>query len=349
MMNPAMDAAGRATVADAKIVALARESRGEALQLIYAAHKVRIYTFLLRLLADPAAADDLTQDVFTKACQALGSLTSEHRVLPWLYRIATNTAIDHIRRRKRFTWLRVGRLAGTREEPLMKDEHGAVPERDQLRRVLATLPVEQAAALLLHALEGYSYNEIVDLLSAAVDGEANQVDQAIVRNHLAGCESCERRSQAWASMAAEIRSLPRLTPSARVDLAIRDLVERPDARQTWRVRGTGVRAFIAVAAAAIVVAVGLMPGPELPVGYNTPGTTERTLVAGVQQIVLNPRNNTLYVLDPNGAAVDARDPGTNFIKTRIAVGGRPNALALNESANTILVVDAERKRSTEIA
>src|SRR5439155_790236 len=126
MMNPAMDAAGRATVADAKIVALARESRAEALQLIYAAHKVRIYTFLLRLLADPAAADDLTQDVFTKAYQALGSLTSEHRVLPWLYRIATNTAIDHIRRRKRFTWLRVGRLAGTREEPLMKDAPGSI-------------------------------------------------------------------------------------------------------------------------------------------------------------------------------------------------------------------------------
>jgi len=178
MMNPAMDAAGRATVADAKIVALARESRGEALQLIYAAHKVRIYTFLLRLLADPAAADDLTQDVFTKAYQALGSLTSEHRVLPWLYRIATNTAIDHIRRRKRFTWLRVGRLAGTTEEPLMKDEHGAVPERDQLRRVLATLPVEQAAALLLHALEGYSYKEIAEIQHCSVTAVRSRIARA---------------------------------------------------------------------------------------------------------------------------------------------------------------------------
>src|SRR5207244_12083830 len=97
MMNPDMDRAGPATVADAKRVALARESRGEALQLIYAAHKVRIYTFLLRLLADPAAADDLTQDVFTKAYQALGSLTSEHRVLPWLYRLPQDTATDHLR------------------------------------------------------------------------------------------------------------------------------------------------------------------------------------------------------------------------------------------------------------
>src|SRR5713101_8486647 len=76
-------AADRArTNADARLVALARESRGEALELMYSAYKSRIYTFLLRLLSDPVGADDLTQDVFTKAYQALGSLTTEHRVLP---------------------------------------------------------------------------------------------------------------------------------------------------------------------------------------------------------------------------------------------------------------------------
>src|SRR5437016_12004108 len=167
-MSAAISADRARTNADARLVALARESRGEALELMYSAYKSRIYTFLLRLLADPVGADDLTQDVFTKAYQALGSLTTEHKVLPWLYRIATNTAIDHLRRKRRFTWLRVGRLAGTTEEPLMKDEHGAVPERDQLRRVLATLPVEQAAALLLHALEGYSYIEIAEIQHCSV-------------------------------------------------------------------------------------------------------------------------------------------------------------------------------------
>jgi RNA polymerase sigma-70 factor (ECF subfamily) len=170
--------AGRIAAADAKVVALARESRADALNVIYATHKVRIYTFLLRLLADPAGADDLTQDVFTKAYQALGTLTDEHRVLPWLYRIATNTAIDHMRRRRRFVWLRVGRLAGTREEPLMKDEHGAVPEREQLRQVLAVLPVEQSAALLLHALEGYSYKEIADIQGCTVTAVRSRIARA---------------------------------------------------------------------------------------------------------------------------------------------------------------------------
>src|SRR5216117_3912500 len=177
-MSAAIAADRARSNADARLVALARESRGEALELIYSAYKTRIYSFLLRLLADPVGADDLTQDVFTKAYQALGSLTTEHRVLPWLYRIATNTAIDHLRRKRRFTWLRVGRLAGTREEPLMKDEHGAVPERDQLRRVLATLPVEQAAALLLHALEGYSYKEIAEIQHCSVTAVRSRIARA---------------------------------------------------------------------------------------------------------------------------------------------------------------------------
>src|SRR5437016_10002237 len=145
---------------DARLVALARESRGEALELMYSAYKSRIYTFLLRLLADPVGADDLTQDVFTKAYQALGSLTIDHRVLPWLYRVATNTAIDHLRRKRRFTWLRVGRLAGTREDPLMPELYWTVREREQVRRILATIPVEQTTALLLHSLDSDSYKEI---------------------------------------------------------------------------------------------------------------------------------------------------------------------------------------------
>ncbi|HEV8537148.1 MAG TPA: sigma-70 family RNA polymerase sigma factor [Candidatus Limnocylindria bacterium] len=168
----------RSASADARLVALARESRGAALEAMYSAYKSRIYTFLLRLLADPESADDLTQDVFTKAYQALGSLTNEHRILPWLYRIATNTAIDHIRRKRRFTWLRVGRLTGTGEEPLMPDHHGEVPERDQVRGVLATLPAEQSTALLLHALEGYSYKEIAEIQGCSVTAVRSRLARA---------------------------------------------------------------------------------------------------------------------------------------------------------------------------
>ena len=99
-------------------------------------------------------------------------------MLPWLYRIATNTAIDHLRRKRRFTWLRVGRLAGTGEDPLMPDQHSAVPERDQIRRILATLPAEQSTALLLHSLEGYSYKEIADIQNCSVTAVRSRLARA---------------------------------------------------------------------------------------------------------------------------------------------------------------------------
>ena len=91
----------RPAIADPQLIALARESKEEALEVMYNAYKARIYTFLLRLSGEPETSDDLTQDVFTKAYQAFATLTKEHKVLPWLYRIAQNTAIDHFRRRKR--------------------------------------------------------------------------------------------------------------------------------------------------------------------------------------------------------------------------------------------------------
>lgn len=170
----------RAAIADAQLVALARESRDDALEVMYAAYKGRIYTFLLRLCGDPETSDDLTQDTFTKAYQALGTLTKEHKVLSWLYRIAQNAAIDHLRRRRRFAWLRMGKLTGTSEEPTLPDRHGAVPEQDQIRSVLASLPPEQSAALLLHALEGYSYREIAEIQGSTLPAVRSRIARARV-------------------------------------------------------------------------------------------------------------------------------------------------------------------------
>ena len=93
-------AADRArTNGDARLVALARESRGEALELMYSAYKSRIYTFLLRLLADPVGADDLTQDVFTKAYQAVDGFRGND-ARAWLLAIVRNTSLNFVQRRR---------------------------------------------------------------------------------------------------------------------------------------------------------------------------------------------------------------------------------------------------------
>src|ERR1700716_1122491 len=86
----------RGVISDVQLLALARESQRDALDALYAAYKSRIYTFLLRFLADPELADDVTQEAFTKAFSALPKLEPGTKILPWLYRVASNAAIDQM-------------------------------------------------------------------------------------------------------------------------------------------------------------------------------------------------------------------------------------------------------------
>lgn len=165
------------TATDAHVIQLARRARDEALALLYETYRGKIFTFLLRLTGDADAADDLTQDTFMKARRALGGLSDGHRLLPWLYRIAANAAIDAARRRKRLAWVPLLSLDGD-HEPHHHGEHHGVADRDHIRAVLRELPVENAAALLLHALEGYSYREIAAIQGASLTAVRSRIARA---------------------------------------------------------------------------------------------------------------------------------------------------------------------------
>src|SRR5438552_2975120 len=165
-------------ISDAQLLALAAEYRRDALDALYSAYKSRIYTFLLRFLADPELADDVTQEAFTKAFNALPKLERGTKVLPWLYKVASNTAIDHLRRKKRFTWIRIGAMQDTPHEPHAADASGAVGEREHVQAILRSLPPENAVALLLHALEGYSYKEIAEIQGCSLTAVRSRIARA---------------------------------------------------------------------------------------------------------------------------------------------------------------------------
>lgn len=163
---------------DAQVLALAREAPAEAFEILYATYKGRLYTFLLRMVAEPELADDLTHDVFAKALKLLPTLSHDHHVLAWLYRVASNAAIDHLRRRRRFAWLRMASLRGKADEPHAADDHARIPEQAHVQEVLRTLPPENAAALLLHALEGYSYKEIAEIQGVSMTAVRSRIARA---------------------------------------------------------------------------------------------------------------------------------------------------------------------------
>lgn len=85
----------------ATLVHRAQAGEQAAFATLVEAHSERIYNYLLRMLNDREEAEDLTQETFVRAWQALGRFRGGAAFSTWLYRIATNLAIDSLRRRQR--------------------------------------------------------------------------------------------------------------------------------------------------------------------------------------------------------------------------------------------------------
>src|SRR5438094_226996 len=103
-------------------------------------------------------------------------------------------------------------------------------------------------------------NEVLLVLSAALDREASEGEQAAAQHHLAGCQDCRASVETWSAFSAAIKALPVIAPSARIDDAIYAITRN---RRTYRpapVRGIAARALIAVTAAIAVIVASLGSG-----------------------------------------------------------------------------------------
>src|SRR5436305_2492837 len=71
---------------------------------LYEHYRCPIHSYVYRLLGSQEDADDVTQDVFVRACTSWTGLYERDNLSSWLYRIATNLCVDMLRRRKRISW-----------------------------------------------------------------------------------------------------------------------------------------------------------------------------------------------------------------------------------------------------
>jgi RNA polymerase sigma-70 factor (ECF subfamily) len=143
-----------------------REGDGSAFEKIFNVHQARIYNYVYRLVGDAEEAKDLTQDSFLKAYRALLRGEEPMNMSAWLYRIASNTCLDVLRRRRLIHWqplenlLDVLEIAGSHnpEDEALRSERQA-----RVERVLAQLPPRYRMYLLLREREGFSYQEIASI------------------------------------------------------------------------------------------------------------------------------------------------------------------------------------------
>src|SRR5437867_12963951 len=144
--------------------------------------------------------------------------------------------------------------------------------------------------------------EVLEVLSAGLDRETSEGEQAAAQRHLADCQDCRASVETWSGLASAIKALPVIAPSARIDDAIYAIARSRRNDRPAPVRGIAARALIAATAVIAIVVASLGTGGPPPQTAVVP-TGERAIVASIQQIVFNSRNNTLYVLDVPSAAV----------------------------------------------
>lgn len=147
------------------------------LEALYGRYHRQLYAYLLAMLRSPHAAEDVTQDIFVKLHGQIGSYRFQSPFHHWLFRLARNQAIDHLRREKvrSTTSLDEEPIDGTalRERVASKGPDAAAQalsaERAlQVREAVAELPPSFREVVVLREWEDLAYEEIAERLGLSV-------------------------------------------------------------------------------------------------------------------------------------------------------------------------------------
>jgi len=178
--------AGGANPARAEEMALVeRCRRGDlaAFEELYKAHAGKLFSVAVRMLGNPADAEDLLQEIFLSAHRKLDGFRGESALGTWLYRLATNHCLDYLRSRAARTNQLTDALDD--ERGLFDAGRGGLAERSitkmDLERALAQLPDGCRAAFLLHDVQGLEHREVAEALGVAEGTSKSQVHKARLR------------------------------------------------------------------------------------------------------------------------------------------------------------------------
>ena len=137
---------------------------------IYEDFKTPIANYIYHLVGNRDQAEDLAHDTFLKAFKALPKMDSNLKLSAWLYRIATNTAYDTLRRRKLIGFLPWDDLDHEPPDSESADPQEKIGTTELVRETLKRMPTQYRAALLLYIQQGHSYAEIATTLNIAESG-----------------------------------------------------------------------------------------------------------------------------------------------------------------------------------
>ena len=220
---------------DEKLVALIRRGHHGAFEALVNRYNSRLLAFCRHMLGSTEDAEDVLQEVFTAAFNAICADDRPINARPWLYRIARNRCLNHLRRPQH---------AGQDSMDVFERDGGAttadtVHTREEFRQIVADvqeLPESQRTALLLREIDALSYEQIAE----AMDTTVPSVKSLLVRARVSLAEAAEARLLTCEEVRVELgqvaEGLMRTTPPVRRHLRTCDrcTVFRRELRNTNR-------------------------------------------------------------------------------------------------------------------
>lgn len=181
-MSPEKIEAPRAA-SDAQLIERAQRGDEAAFAALYDAHKRRVYSLCLRMVGDPAEAEDLSQEAFLQLFRKIGTFRGESAFSTWLHRLVVNVVLMRLRKRG-LQEVSLDDMDSSQEEPV-KREYGdddrrlmGSIDRITLDQAIADLPPGYRAVFILHDVEGYEHNEIAEIMNYSIGNSKSQLHKA---------------------------------------------------------------------------------------------------------------------------------------------------------------------------
>jgi RNA polymerase sigma-70 factor (ECF subfamily) len=175
-----------ATAESSEKEAITRACRGDAgaFEYLYKAHCRHVYSVCLRMIRNPAEAEDLMQQTFLQVFRKIGTFRGESGFSTWLHRVTVNIVLMHLRRRKR-TEVLLEDLDHPGSDNEAPREFGASDtsmfgaiDRLNLRRAIRRLPSGYKRFFLLYDVIGYGHHEIAQRLGCSTGCSKSQLHRA---------------------------------------------------------------------------------------------------------------------------------------------------------------------------
>ena len=174
------------------------ENPQEKFEDLYEDYRGKVYRIIFRMIRNPMDAEELTQETFIKVERNLPHLKRPESVVSWLYRIATNTALDHLRRVKSRDEKGIIELALENGRAVSTGAYSLASSLDRtesvscVRHYADQLPEQYSVVLVLHDLEGLPLAQVAEVMGSTVGATKIRLHRARKRfQEICGTE-CEQ-------------------------------------------------------------------------------------------------------------------------------------------------------------